>query len=169
MSSYKQELKDAWIPRGPNQTHPTVCAAWWELVGQLSPSLSFPLTSVFLSTYLWPPHSMQTLISTSCAQWNDLPEATWQDMNSAGPPPASCGLLIRRRSAGVLVAGLSFPTLFPTSHASFPLPQATPIARCWGLRNMYATTQAWTPFWGTFEVVGWGSETAQRVRNCSHS
>lgn len=114
-----------------------------------------------------PPHSMQTLISTSCAQWNDLPEATWQDMNSAGPPPASCSLLIRRRCAGVLVAGLSFPVLFPTSHASFPLPQAIPIAWCWGLRNMYATTQAWTPFWGTFEVVGWGSGAGQRVKRLS--
>lgn len=50
-----------------NQVHSTVYAAWWELVGQLSPSLLFPLTSVFLSAYLWPPHSMQTLISTSCA------------------------------------------------------------------------------------------------------
>lgn len=28
--------------------------AWWELAGLLSPSLSFPLTSVFLSTYLRP-------------------------------------------------------------------------------------------------------------------
>lgn len=137
--------KKGWrFPKGFNWAHPSVCAAWWELVGQFSPSLSFPLTSVFLSTYLWPSHSMQTLISTSCvlAQWNDLPEATWQGMNSSGPSPASCSLLIRRHCARVM-AGLSIPTLFPTSHASFPLPRATEIARCMGLRNMYATTQAW--------------------------
>lgn len=88
---------------------------------------------------------MQTLISTSCvlAQWNDLPETTWQDMNSPVPPPVSCSLLIRRRCAGVLVAGLSIPTLFPTSYVSIPLPRAAVIAMCGGLRNMYATTQAW--------------------------
>lgn len=143
VSSYSQEHKGTCFPKGPNPAHPTVCAAWWELVGQLSPSFSFPLTSVFLFTYLLPPHLMQTLISTSCVlvQWSDLPEATWQDMNSPGSPPASCSLLIRRRYAEVLVAGLSIPTLFPTSHASFPLPQATAIARCGGLRNMYTTTQ----------------------------
>lgn len=78
-----------------------VCAAWWELAGQLSPSFYFPLTSIFLSTYLWPPYTMQTLISTSCAlaQRNDLPKATWQAMNSPGLPPASCSLQIRRPSA----------------------------------------------------------------------
>lgn len=41
------------------------------------PPLSL-LTSVFLSTYLWPPWLDATLISTSCvlAQWSDLHEAT---------------------------------------------------------------------------------------------
>ena len=134
------------------------------LVGTSGPAVPLPLlplTSVFLSSYLWPPHLMQTLISTSCVlvQWNDLPQATWQDMNSVGPPPASCSLLIRRCCAGFPVAGLSFPTLFPTSHASFPLPLAKAIARCWGLRNMWATASGlenWTPFWASFEVVGLG-------------
>lgn len=145
MCPHIQKIKGSRFPKGFNWAHPKVCAAWWELVGHLYPSLSFPLTSVFLSTYLWPSHSMQTLISTSCvlAQWNDLPEATWQGMNSLGPSPASCSLLIRRHCARVVVSGLSIPTLFPTSHASFPLPRATAIARCVGLRNMYATTQAW--------------------------
>lgn len=115
-----------------NWTCPTICTARWELVGQSSSSLSFPLTSAFLSTYLCPPRSMQALISTSCAlaQGNNLPEATWQAMNSPSPPSASCSPLICERCTGVPAAGLSIATLFPTSHASFPLPQVTVIGRC---------------------------------------
>lgn len=86
------------------------------LVGTYGPTVSppstSPLTSVFLSTYLSTPHSMQTLISTSCVlvQQNDLPEATWQDMNFTGPAPASCRPLIRRCCVGVVVvAWLSLP------------------------------------------------------------
>lgn len=101
------------------------------------PHLYFPLTSVFLSTYLTSPLDANTNQHFMCpVQWNDLPEATWQDMNSPGPPPASCRLLIRRRCAGVLVAGLSIPTPFPTSHASFPTPPLSySDSKVWGVEK----------------------------------
>lgn len=58
--------------------------------GPVAISPCFPLTSVFLSTYLTSLLDANTNQHFMCpVQWNDLPEATWQDMNSPGPPPAT--------------------------------------------------------------------------------
>lgn len=130
-----------------------------------SPSL-FP----FLFSYLWPARSMQTLISTACAsvQWNDLPKATWKSHELSRP--GSCNPLIRERCAWALEHGLSDSTLFPTSHASSPLPWVTEIERCWGLRNMYATIHAWRTWSHSGHVLMWlDGGVGRGDRSCPHS
>lgn len=121
--------------KGPKPAHPPVCVdSGNQWAGPSTPPSScFPLTSVFLSTYLTSLLHANTNQHFMCpAQWNDLPEAIWQ-----GPPPAAPPV-IRRRCAGVPVAGLSVLTPFPTSHASLL------IASVGGLRNLCAAARAWT-------------------------
>lgn len=88
----------------------------WEPVGTsrslhaAPPSSCFPLTSTYLTSLL---HANTNQHFMCPAQWNDLPVAIWQ-----GPPPAAPPPVIRRRCAGVPVAGLSVLTPLPTPHAS---------------------------------------------------
>lgn len=94
-----------------DQTSSTVC----ETVGTSGPPFHFPLTSVFLSTYLLTsPLDATTNQHFMCpAQWNELPEATWQGTNSQDhllPSPR----MIRRGCPRVPTSRVILPN--PVSH-----------------------------------------------------
>lgn len=111
------------------------------LVGTSGPFIPLPLfsTDICLPLHLslaspLDANTNQHFMCPGAVEWPPLkqPDKTWTLRSDLLPPAASWYV---GAVQGLLVAGLSTPILFPTSHASFPLPRATVIARCGGLRN----------------------------------
>lgn len=131
-ASYTQEQEGRRYSQRTETEHTLQCVG---LVGTSGPVVPLPLLppDICLPLHLslaspLDANTKQHFMRPGAVKWPPWGNLTRHELSR----PASRCLLIRRRCAGVLVAGLSIPTPFPTSHASSPLPEATAIARCGG-------------------------------------
>ncbi len=122
-------------------------------------SLVSPLDAKTNQHFMWPG-------AVKPPPWGNLTRHELSRPTSCLLQPPDTYLLCRGASGRVICPN-------PVSHFTclFSTPPSCSDSKVWGTEKhvCHSGFENWTPFWTTFEMVGWGSGTGQGGRGCPHS